>query len=222
MKAENSKKAEFIPSYPLSALAPADYNPRKLDEDKFIKLQESLRKFGVIKPVIINGENGILTAGHQRTRAMKAIGITHCPAIRLQDITRTDEIRFNLFHNSIETNKTPVTLNLEGSELEPETYCYIEPERIQFKRNNNALIINGMSGLIMRYGSWGSVVCSEDGRVLLNSDYAVACKQLRVSCLCYMIPQEQEAEMLRYLSLDYGMLRIKDYAPCGIIVLIGI
>ena len=216
MKAENSKKAEFIPSYPLSALAPADYNPRKLDEDKFIKLQESLRKFGVIKPVIINGENGILTAGHQRTRAMKAIGITHCPAIRLQDITRTDEIRFNLFLNSIETNKTPVTLNLEGSELEPETYCYIEPERIQFKRNNNALIINGMSGLIMRYGSWGSVVCSEDGRVLLNSDYAVACKQLRVSCLCYMIPQEQEAEMLRYLSLDYGQyfydaLGVKSY-----------
>ena len=119
-------KAEFIPNYPLAQLKPADYNPRHLDEEKFVLLQESLRKFGVIKPVIINGENGILTAGHQRTRAMKAIGLTHCPAIRLQGITRTDEIRFNLFHNSIETNKTPVTLNLDDCELESETYCYLE------------------------------------------------------------------------------------------------
>lgn len=119
-----------------------------------------MREFGVIKSVIINGENGILTAGHQRTRAMKVIGITHFLAIRLQDVTRIDEIRFNPFHNSIETNKTPVTLNLEGSELEVENYCYIEPERIQFKRNANALNINGMSRLIMRYGGWGNVVMS--------------------------------------------------------------
>lgn len=48
-------QAEFIPSYPLAELRPADYNPRKLDDDKFQLLQESLRKFGVIKPVIING-----------------------------------------------------------------------------------------------------------------------------------------------------------------------
>ena len=209
-------KAEFIPNYPLAQLKPADYNPRHLDEEKFVLLQESLRKFGVIKPVIINGENGILTAGHQRTRAMKAIGLTHCPAIRLQGITRTDEIRFNLFHNSIETNKTPVTLNLDDCELEPETYCYLEHERIQFKRNANALIINGMSGLIMRYGGWGSVVCDEEGRVLLNSDYAVACKQLRVPCLVYMIAREQEEEMMRYLSIDYGQyyydaLGVKSY-----------
>ena len=53
-------KAEFIPNYPLAQLKPADYNPRHLDEEKFVLLQESLRKFGVIKPVIINGENGIL------------------------------------------------------------------------------------------------------------------------------------------------------------------
>ena len=209
-------KAEFIPAYPISELSPADYNPRQLAQEKFTLLQESLRKFGVIKPVIINGKNGILTAGHQRTRAMKAIGLEYCPAIRLQGITRTDEIRFNLFHNSVETNKTPVMLDLDGSAPEPETYSYIEPERIHFKRNANALIINGMSGLILRYGGWGSIVCAEDGRVLLNSDYAVACKQLRIPCLCYMIPAEDEAEMLRYLSIDYGVyyydaLGVKSY-----------
>lgn len=209
-------KAEFIASYPLSDLIPADYNPRKLDEHKFILLQESLRRLGVIKPVIINGENGILTAGHQRTRAMKAIGLTHCPAIRLQGITRTDEIRFNLFHNSVETNKTDVRLELGDIAMEPGTYAYVPPEAILFERNGNALIVNGMSTLILRYGGWGSIVCSEDGRVLLNSDYAVACQQLRFHCLCYMIARQDEEEMVRYLSIDYGQyyyeaLGIKSY-----------
>lgn len=209
-------QAEFIPSYPLAALRPADYNPRKLGNDKFLMLQESLRKFGVIKPVIINGGNGILTAGHQRTRAMKAIGLTHCPAIRLQGITQTDEIRFNLFHNSIETNKSEVRLDLAGSELEPGAYATIEYTAVSYKKNANAVVVHGMSNLILRYGAWGSVVCSEDGRVLLNSDYAVACHQLRVPLLVYMIPQEDEAEMLRYLSEDYGeycydTLGIKSY-----------
>lgn len=208
--------AAFIPSYPLDQLVPADYNPRKLDEDKFVLLQESLRKFGVIKPVIINGGNGVLTAGHQRTRAMKAIGLTHCPAIRLQGISRTDEIRFNLYHNSIETNKSEVTLDLEGSELEPETYAYIDPDKVHFERNANAIVVNGMSGLIMRYGGWGSVVCDEGGRVLLNSDYAVACQQLRTPVLAYMIPRADEEEMMRYLSVDYGVycydvLGVKSY-----------
>ena len=201
-------QAEFIPSYPIAELTPADYNPRKLDGEKFLLLQDSLRKFGIIKPVIINGGNGILTAGHQRTRAMKAIGLTHCPAIRLQGISRTDEIRFNLFHNSIETNKSEVTLDLEGSELEAETYAYIPTD--------NAIVVNGMSQLILRYGGWGSVVCDEGGRILLNSDYAVACKQLRVPVLAYMIPRADEEEMMRYLSVDYGVycydaLGIKSY-----------
>lgn len=209
-------QSEFIPSYPLAELRPADYNPRKLDDDKFQLLQESLRKFGVIKPVIINGGNGILTAGHQRTRAMKAIGLTHCPAIRLQGITRTDEIRFNLYHNSIETGKSEVTLDLSGSELEPGTYAYLDHTAISYPRNANAIVVNGMSGLILRYGAWGSAVCSEDGRVLLNSDYAVACHQLRTPLLVYMIPREDEEEMMKYLSIEYGVycydvLGVKSY-----------
>ena len=73
-------RIEFIERYPIAALTPADYNPRKLAEDKFLKLQESIRRFGVIKPVIVNGDNGILTAGHQRTRALIARALPNLPA----------------------------------------------------------------------------------------------------------------------------------------------
>ena len=80
----------FVLDYPLDKLTPADYNPRKLAPDAFEKLQESLKTFGVVKPVILNGANGVLTAGHQRTRSMKAVGIKCTPAIILKQISLKD------------------------------------------------------------------------------------------------------------------------------------
>ncbi len=155
-------------------------------------------------------------APSQRTRAMKAIGMTHCPAIRIKDITRTDEIRFNLFHNSIETNKTKVRIDVRKTQQKAGTYAFIPFESVSFERNANALIVKNMGDLITRYGEWGSIVCSEDGRVLLNSDYAVASHQNRCGMVCYMLPREQEEEMMKYLGYEYGQyfydaLGVKSY-----------
>ena len=121
---------EFIEKFKIDTLKPADYNPRKINEGAFEKLQESIKRFGIIKPVIINGEKNILTAGHQRTKAMKAVGLEYTPAIKLPRVSIKDEIRFNLFHNSIETNKTRVRIkdNIKDG------YSFIEHERIQYQR----------------------------------------------------------------------------------------
>lgn len=123
-------RVDFIENYDVDLLAPADYNPRKLPNDKFLMLQESIKKFGIIKPLIVNGDNNILTAGHQRTRAIKAIGIKKVPVIRINGIKIQDEIKFNLFHNSIETNKSKVKIT---GHL-PLGYSVITPDRIQFKK----------------------------------------------------------------------------------------
>ena len=207
-------RTKFYKEYPLSELTPADYNPRKLQEDKFLKLQQSLKFFGVIKPVIVNGDNGILTAGHQRTRAMKAIGLTHTPAIKIQGITKTDEIRFNLFHNSIETNKSKV--NIDKSELKLNEYVFVDASKITYTKNENPVTVKAMGDLIVKYGEWGSVVCNEDGKVLLNSDYALTCKQLNVECLCYTIANKYEKDLFNFLYEEYGeynydSLGIKSY-----------
>lgn len=207
-------RTKFYKEYPLSELTPADYNPRKLHNDKFLKLQESLKFFGVIKPVIVNGDNGILTAGHQRTRAMKAIGLTQTPAIKICGITKTDEIRFNLFHNSIETNKSKVLI--DKSELKLNEYCIVDASKISFEKNKNPAQVKAMGELIIKYGEWGSVVCNENGEVLLNSDYAVTCKQLNAECLCYTIPCEQQKQLFNFLNEEYGeynydSLGIKSY-----------
>lgn len=106
---------EFIENYPVSKLQAADYNPRKINKSALRKLKESITKFGIVKPIIINGENGILTAGHQRTKALKDLNIEFVPVIKLEGIEKSDEIMFNLFHNSVETNLSSVRLgNIEN------------------------------------------------------------------------------------------------------------
>ena len=99
-------RTEFILDYSVDDLTPADYNPRKIKDKSFDLLKQSILTFGIVKPVIINGDNGVLTAGHQRTKAMHALGIHTAPAVRISGIKVQDEIKFNLFHNSIETNKS--------------------------------------------------------------------------------------------------------------------
>jgi len=73
-----------------------------------------------------------------------------------------------------------------------------------------------MGDLIINYGEWGSIVCNENGEVLLNSDYAVACKQLNAECLCYTIPNEHQKQLFDFLNEEYGeynydSLGIKSY-----------
>lgn len=71
----HSIKNKFVLDLDTTNLVPADYNPRKINEKSFEILKYSLNKFGIVKPVILNGKNNILTAGHQRTKACKAIAI---------------------------------------------------------------------------------------------------------------------------------------------------
>ena len=93
---------KFIESYPIEKLHTAEYNPRKIAEGAFEKLKESLSTFGVVKAVVVN-QDGTLIAGHQRTKAMKAVGITEVPIFLTETkISKSDEIKFNLLHNRVE------------------------------------------------------------------------------------------------------------------------
>ena len=53
----------------LSELVPWDKNPRSLSEDQAEKLQDSLDKFGLVDPPIINTDN-LIIGGHQRSKVM--------------------------------------------------------------------------------------------------------------------------------------------------------
>lgn len=205
---------EFIKNYPVNKLKAADYNPRKINKSALRKLKESITKFGIVKPVIINGENGILTAGHQRTKALKDLNIEFVPVIKLEGIEKSDEIMFNLFHNSIETNLSSVRLsnikNLSNS------YHFIDAKNICFSKNLNPVIVKEIGKLIIKYGTWGSVVCDENGNIIINSEYAIACKLLNKPLLVYKMSYKLIKDFISYINVDYGKyyfdtLAVKDY-----------
>ena len=87
----------FHPNYPLEGLRGAEYNPRQIGEAELARLRHSLDRLGVAKPIIVHGKT--IVAGHQRTRSLRALGRSHAPAVVLDQITATDEIRFNQLHN---------------------------------------------------------------------------------------------------------------------------
>lgn len=205
---------EFIKNFPVTNLTVADYNPRVINENSFKKLKESIQKFGIIKPLIINGDNNTLTAGHQRIKALKDLRIKFAPVIKLQNISKSDEIMFNLFHNSIETNGSKVGLSMVSSI--PFGYSFVESKFINIRKNSNPIVVKEISKLIIKYGTWGSVICDEHGTVIFNSEYAIACKLLEKPLLVYKIQSEEVENLKSYLQKGYGKyyfnnLKIKDY-----------
>lgn len=54
----------------LSDLRPADYNPRKINDDAFNGLKFSIEEFGDISGITFNTRTGNLVAGHQRVNAI--------------------------------------------------------------------------------------------------------------------------------------------------------
>ena len=193
-------KAVFIERYSAEKLFKADYNPRAIQPEKLELLKKSITHFGLIKPLILNGENGILTAGHQRITAIKALGIKEVPVIQMEGISRQDEIRFNLYHNSIETNASKVRLTgpLRLG------YNIVPSDEIVIIGRGKTVVLNEIGNLIIKYGEWGSVICDEDGNVLYNADYAVSCKLLRRELLCFVISSKDVEALDRYLTVDFG------------------
>ena len=205
---------EFIKNFPADKLSVAEYNPRTINEKSFTKLKESIKEFGIIKPLILNGENNILTAGHQRTRAIKDLGISEVPVIKLQNISKSDEIMFNLFHNSIETNTSKVSISL-ASKL-PFDYSFVESKFINIRYNLNPIVVKEISKLIMKYGTWGSVICDKNAAIITNSEYAIACKLLDKPLLVYKMYNEKIESLKQFLNQNYGQyyfdnLQVKDY-----------
>lgn len=192
---------DFVERVPINDVVGSEYNPRVISDDALEKLKYSIRRFGMIKPLIVNAANNVITAGHQRKKAATAIGLEYLPCIRINSPNLQDEILFNLMHNSIETSKTTVHLD----EFEVNRYCYCEADNIHINSEpKNVLVCSEITKLMSRYGEWGSVVTDGDGNVILNAEYAYCSKKLGYGVLVYAIPNEDVPEFLKCMGVEYG------------------
>lgn len=191
----------------------ADYNPRTIAEPQLEQLCESIKKLGVIKPVILNGETNVLLAGHQRTRSMKKLGMTETPGFVLMGIKKHDEVRFNQYHNMVEVDvegKAPEILLTTFEEIPLETH-HVESWK-NFKVINNgkmATMYLELSKMILRYGDFANAIIDHEGRVIVGAAYCMASLKLRRDIYVYRLNQEQSEFANRVFHLEYGSFSYK-------------
>jgi ParB family chromosome partitioning protein len=191
-------------SHPLADLKGAPYNPRKIDEESIQRLQKSLKTIGVCKPIIVRGQT--IVAGHQRTRALKGMGITHAPVYFLSvDATDYDEVRFNQLHNGTDMDMGDEYVKL-GIPLGSTGFVSVPAKNIMGNmRSSGASIRAEIMKMIVKFGPWGACVCNQSGEVFHAAQYALSCKATASTLLAFVVPPETELHARQMLSDQYGV-----------------
>jgi hypothetical protein len=83
----------------LSELMPAGYNPRTISPDAFEGLKKSIRRFGIVEPIVWNKRTGNIVGGHQRCKALKAEGVVETDVV-VVDLPDKDEVVLNITLNN--------------------------------------------------------------------------------------------------------------------------
>jgi len=88
----------------ISELIAAEYNPRQLTEAQHQALTDSLKRFGVVDPVIVNrhkDRDNIIVGGHQRLRVWRELGNDTIPTVEVElDRDRERELNVRLNRNT--------------------------------------------------------------------------------------------------------------------------
>ena len=75
---------------PIEKLVPYVNNARTHSPEQIMNLRSSLREFGVINPVIIDRDYGVI-AGHGRIAAAKEEGISEVPCVFADHLTKAQK-----------------------------------------------------------------------------------------------------------------------------------
>ena len=66
----------------INSLIFAEYNPRQLSKDDYKNIKDSISRFGLVDPIIINkhkDRKNIIVGGHQRIRVAKDLKFDKVP-----------------------------------------------------------------------------------------------------------------------------------------------
>ena len=112
MKIVNRKISELISS---------EYNPRQLTEKQYQDLTDSMRRFGVVDPVIINrhpDRDNIVVGGHMRMRVWRDLGNSTIPTVEVElDRDKERELNVRLNRNTGEWDWDALVSGFDIGEL---------------------------------------------------------------------------------------------------------
>ena len=89
--------ANNIQQVEIGKIRPYEHNPRD-NSEAIPKVAESIRQFGFLNPIIVDGD-GIILAGHTRYAAAKSLGMTEVPVVYATTLTAEQARAFRLADN---------------------------------------------------------------------------------------------------------------------------
>lgn len=95
----NTHKQNNIVMVKTSLLKASTYNPRKWDQPAIEGLTESIKRFGLVDPLLVNngeGRENIVIGGHFRLKVAKDLGFNEVPVVYLDIPDETKERELNL------------------------------------------------------------------------------------------------------------------------------
>lgn len=100
---------------PLDKLTPYENNARKHEKADLQTIENSINQFGMCDPIGIWSDKNIIVEGHGRLLALKELGYTEAPCIRLDHLTDEQRKAYAIAHN-----KTAEMSELDMAKLEQE------------------------------------------------------------------------------------------------------
>jgi ParB-like chromosome segregation protein Spo0J len=84
----------------VASLVPYARNSRTHSQQQVDKIAASIREFGFLNPIIVDGENGII-AGHGRVMAAQKLGLTDLPVIEASHLTEAQRRAYVIADNRL-------------------------------------------------------------------------------------------------------------------------
>jgi len=78
----------------IQKLKPAEYNPRQITKKQYNDLKESVEKFGLVDPIILNKDMTVI-GGHQRLKVCKDLNYDKISCVVL-DLSKEEERELNI------------------------------------------------------------------------------------------------------------------------------
>ena len=105
----------------IDSLIFAEYNPRQLTKDQYKHLKDSIERFGLVDPIIVNKNKerkNIIVGGHQRVKVATDMGMEKVPVLEV-DLTyeKERELNVRLNKNTGEWNFDELANNFDFDEL---------------------------------------------------------------------------------------------------------
>jgi len=120
---ESTDRTTGITTLKVDSIVPNRYQPRKVfDKTKLNELAESLKKNGILQPVIVTKNTDSkyeLVAGERRLEAAKIAGFTEIPVI-IRSISPREQLQFAIIENVQREDLNPVEEALAYQQLSEE------------------------------------------------------------------------------------------------------